>query len=194
VLKCDVEQSQEVFYRRRWRIADLGDDPTNFEQEPRLPVAHQRQVGSRNLGSVDRDGQFMVLVLKLRPPLVQRGGRRMRAVAHTFWPFAHFHRHRPRRAHPAKVRHGERNRPVQKTSKRVQASGPSVHQRWCRVRKPGPIHSGGGCVAPVLRYLLLPGWEWLVGAPGQLVAQLLEQSLHAMRLDGLERDPIYSRS
>jgi hypothetical protein len=28
---------------------------------------------------------------------------------------------------------------------------------------------------------------------GQFVAQLLEQSLHAMRLDGLERDPIYSR-
>jgi hypothetical protein len=58
------------------------------------------------------------------------------------------------------------------------------------VRKPGPIHSGGGCVAPVFRYLLLPGWDWLVGAPGQFVAQLLEQSLHAMRLDGLERDPI----
>src|SRR5690349_14593806 len=29
---------------------------------------------------------------------------------------------------------------------------------------------------PVFRYLLLPGWEWLVGAPGQFVAQLLEQS------------------
>src|SRR5256885_3161786 len=25
--------------------------------------------------------------------------------------------------------------------------------------------------APVFRYLLLPGWEWLVGAPGQFVAQ-----------------------
>src|SRR5207248_3713324 len=47
--------------------------------------------------------------------------------------------------------------------------------------------------APVFRYLLLPGWEWLVGAPGQFVAQLLEQSLHALRLDGLERDPVYSR-
>src|ERR1700746_1656624 len=47
--------------------------------------------------------------------------------------------------------------------------------------------------APVFRYLLLPGWEWLVGAPGQFVAQLLEQSLRAMRLDGLERDPVYSR-
>src|SRR6516162_10805327 len=32
------------------------------------------------------------------------------------------------------------------------------------------------------------------GAPGQFVAQLLEQSLHALRLDGLERDPVYSRS
>src|SRR5207244_6251971 len=48
--------------------------------------------------------------------------------------------------------------------------------------------------APVFRYLLLPGWEWLVGAPGQFVAQLLEQSLHALRLDGLERDPVYSRA
>src|SRR5881392_1166092 len=47
--------------------------------------------------------------------------------------------------------------------------------------------------APVFRYLLLPGWEWLVGAPGQFIAQLLEQSLHALRLDGLERDPVYSR-
>src|SRR5246500_4415187 len=47
--------------------------------------------------------------------------------------------------------------------------------------------------APVFRYLLLPGWEWVVGAPGQFVAKLLEQSLHAMRLDGLERDPVYSR-
>src|ERR1700748_3193585 len=45
--------------------------------------------------------------------------------------------------------------------------------------------------APVFLYLLLPGWEWLVGAPGQFVAQLLEQSLHALRLDGLERDPVY---
>src|SRR6516162_8634778 len=41
--------------------------------------------------------------------------------------------------------------------------------------------------APVFRYLLLPDWEWLVGAPGQFVAQLLEQSLHALRLDGFER-------
>src|SRR3954454_24256922 len=47
--------------------------------------------------------------------------------------------------------------------------------------------------APVFRYLLLPGWEWLVGAPRQFVAQLLEQNLHALRLDGVERDPVYSR-
>src|SRR5262245_18834334 len=47
--------------------------------------------------------------------------------------------------------------------------------------------------AAVFRYLLPPGWEWLVGAPGQFVAQLLEQSLHALRLDGLERDPVSSR-
>src|SRR5215831_12094200 len=40
--------------------------------------------------------------------------------------------------------------------------------------------------APVFRYLLLAGWERRVGAPGQFVAQLLEQSLHALRLDGRE--------
>ena len=47
--------------------------------------------------------------------------------------------------------------------------------------------------APVFRYRLFPGWEWLVGAPGQFVAQLLEQSLHAVRLNGLERDPVNPR-
>src|SRR3954470_7162044 len=33
--------------------------------------------------------------------------------------------------------------------------------------------------APVLWYLLPPGWEWLVGVPSQLVPELLEQSLRA---------------
>ena len=48
--------------------------------------------------------------------------------------------------------------------------------------------------ASILRYLLPPGWEWLVGAPRQFVPQLLEQSLHALRLNGLEGHPVYSRS
>src|SRR5712672_3184446 len=48
--------------------------------------------------------------------------------------------------------------------------------------------------APIFRYLLPPGWEWLVGAPGQFVPQLLEQSLRALRLNGLEGHPVYSRS
>src|SRR5712671_1521074 len=39
-----------------------------------------------------------------------------------------------------------------------------------------------------------PGWEWLVGAPRQFVPQLLEQSLRALRLNGLEGHPVYSRS
>ena len=36
--------------------------------------------------------------------------------------------------------------------------------------------------APILRYLLPPGWEWLVGTPRQFVPQLFEQSLRALRL------------
>ena len=48
--------------------------------------------------------------------------------------------------------------------------------------------------APILRYLLPPGWEWFVGAPRQFVPQLLEQSLRAVRLNGLEGHPVYSRS
>src|SRR6201988_1443459 len=48
--------------------------------------------------------------------------------------------------------------------------------------------------AAILRYLLPPGWEWLLGAPGQFVPQLLEQSLRALRLNGLEGHPVYSRS
>src|SRR5215469_2363602 len=47
--------------------------------------------------------------------------------------------------------------------------------------------------APVFRYLLFSRWEWLVGAPDQFVAQLLEQSLHALRLDRLEGHSVYSR-
>src|SRR5438270_3566203 len=48
--------------------------------------------------------------------------------------------------------------------------------------------------APILRYLLPPGWEWLVGTPRQFVPQLLEQSPRALRLNGLEGHPVYSRS
>src|SRR5215472_8743087 len=48
-------------------------------------------------------------------------------------------------------------------------------------------------VAPVFRYPLLPGWEWLVGAPGQFVAQLLPKSLHAFCVYMSKRDPLYSR-
>src|SRR5262244_2558232 len=36
--------------------------------------------------------------------------------------------------------------------------------------------------ATILRYFLPPGWEWLVGTPGQFVPQLLKQSLRALRL------------
>src|SRR5256714_10408049 len=37
--------------------------------------------------------------------------------------------------------------------------------------------------APVFRYLLLPGWEWLVNVPRQVGPQLLEQRHHPLRPD-----------
>src|SRR5208282_2746947 len=40
--------------------------------------------------------------------------------------------------------------------------------------------------APVLRYLLPPGRKRRVVAPDQFVSKLLEQSLCALRFDGLE--------
>jgi hypothetical protein len=40
--------------------------------------------------------------------------------------------------------------------------------------------------APVFRYLLLPGSEWLVSTPDQFVPQLLEPSSYALCFDGLE--------
>jgi len=45
--------------------------------------------------------------------------------------------------------------------------------------------------ATILRYFLPPGWEWLVGTPGQFVPQLLKQSLRALRLNGLEGHPAH---
>jgi NAD(P)-dependent dehydrogenase (short-subunit alcohol dehydrogenase family) len=58
----------------------------------------------------------------------------------------------------------------------------------------GPFATIRAFAPPILRYLLPPGWEWLVGTPGQFVPQLLEQSLRALRLNGLEGHPVYSRS
>src|SRR6516162_2972551 len=49
-----------------------------------------------------------------------------------FDPLLAFHSHRPRQTQPAKVRLGERTRPVQKTSKPGPRVGPSVHQLRCR--------------------------------------------------------------
>src|SRR5882762_10102818 len=48
--------------------------------------------------------------------------------------------------------------------------------------------------APILRYFLPSGWEWLVGAPDQFVPLLFEQSFRATRLDGLDRQPFNSSS
>src|SRR5215213_4004931 len=47
--------------------------------------------------------------------------------------------------------------------------------------------------APVFRDLLPPGWKWLVHPPDQFVPQRLEQRPYALRLDGLEGNPVYSR-
>src|SRR5438034_2177117 len=47
--------------------------------------------------------------------------------------------------------------------------------------------------APILRYFLPSGREWLVSTPRQFVPQLLEQSLRALRLDGRERHPVNPR-
>jgi hypothetical protein len=40
VIERDVEQGEEVFYRRRRRIPDFGNERTYFEQEALLPLAH----------------------------------------------------------------------------------------------------------------------------------------------------------
>jgi hypothetical protein len=48
--------------------------------------------------------------------------------------------------------------------------------------------------APILRYFLPPGRKWRVGVPSQFVPYLREQTLLALRLDGLEGDPVNSRS
>jgi hypothetical protein len=46
--------------------------------------------------------------------------------------------------------------------------------------------------APVLRYFLPPGRQWLVGALNQFIPDLLEERLYALRFDGREGNPIYS--
>src|SRR5262249_36650508 len=47
--------------------------------------------------------------------------------------------------------------------------------------------------APIRRYLLPPRGWWRVVAPYASAPYLLEQSFHALRLDGLEGDSFYSR-
>src|SRR5208282_5090161 len=48
-------------------------------------------------------------------------------------------------------------------------------------------------LAPILRYCLPSRRKRFVGAPDQFVPDLLEQSVRALRFDGLEGNPIYSR-
>ena len=48
--------------------------------------------------------------------------------------------------------------------------------------------------APVFRYLVLPDRKRLVGTLGQFVPYLREESIYALRFNGFERDPVYTRS
>ena len=47
---------------------------------------------------------------------------------------------------------------------------------------------------PILRYLLPPSRQWYIFAPNEFVLYLSEESIYALRLDGLEGDPVYARS
>src|SRR5262245_16217421 len=46
--------------------------------------------------------------------------------------------------------------------------------------------------SPVLRYLLPPSRQGLVGAVNKFVPDLREESLYALRVDVLEGDPVYA--
>src|SRR5262245_38860672 len=46
--------------------------------------------------------------------------------------------------------------------------------------------------SPVLRYFPLPSRKWLIGALNEFVPDLLEESLYALLLDGLEGHPVYA--
>src|ERR1019366_277772 len=49
-------------------------------------------------------------------------------------------------------------------------------------------------LAAILRDFLPPGWLRHIGAPNQFVRYLPEESLYALRFDGLEGYPVTSRS
>jgi len=82
VLKRNVEQGGEVFYRPRWRIPDFGNERMYFEQEFSLAFAHGRQVSLPGPGFVDGKGELMVLVFELSPLLMQHSDRGVRAFSH----------------------------------------------------------------------------------------------------------------
>ena len=87
-IKRDVEQGAEVFQGRRRCIADFGGERVNIEREPRLPLAHWREVGPPRLGGFDCNGELMVLVLELSLSLVRHRGRGVQGFSPSLSPLS----------------------------------------------------------------------------------------------------------
>ena len=82
MLERNVEQGDEIFDRRRWRIPDFADEGSYFEQEILLPLAHLRNFGLVGQGSADSDLELVIGVFEFNPLLVQHGGGGVRAFGH----------------------------------------------------------------------------------------------------------------
>ena len=70
MLERYVEQGEEVFYRRRRRVPDFGNEGTYFEQQALLPLAQLSHVGLLGLGCVDGNGKLVIRVFELSPSLM----------------------------------------------------------------------------------------------------------------------------
>jgi hypothetical protein len=68
-----------VVQRGRRRVADLGHDRTDMEQQAGLPIAQQRHIGAAVTCLRYDDGEPMAFALEARPQLVQLGGGSVRA-------------------------------------------------------------------------------------------------------------------
>ena len=74
MLKCDIDQGDKILDRCRWRIPHGNDERVDFKQELCLPLARQFGVDAANFSPVNCDGELMLLILELRPLLVQLSG------------------------------------------------------------------------------------------------------------------------
>jgi hypothetical protein len=70
VLERYVEQGEEVFYRRRRRVPEFGNEGTYFEQQALLPLAQLSHVGLLSLGCVDGNAKLVIRVFELSPLLM----------------------------------------------------------------------------------------------------------------------------